>query len=107
MEIKYSILYSILDGNGNKNMIYYFEIVIPHNIYILSNNIIYICTKVTSGQLIYAMLLQAVSARLFLIDRLMRYREFESSVLTVPYYLGKVVGNFVEYLLYSFAFNAG
>jgi hypothetical protein len=63
--------------------------------------------QMTSGALVFTLLVQAASLRLFSFDQLLRDREFCAGVPIAPYYLGKVLGNYCEACLYAFAFLVG
>jgi len=63
--------------------------------------------QITSGSLVFSLLVQAASLRLLTADQLLRDREFNAGVLIAPYYLGKLLGNYAEACLYAFAFLVG
>jgi hypothetical protein len=63
--------------------------------------------QITSGALVFSLLVQAASLRLLSADQLLRDREFRAGVIIAPYYLGKVLGNYCEACLYAFAFLVG
>jgi hypothetical protein len=63
--------------------------------------------QITSGGLVFALLVQASSLRLFAHDHLLRDREFKAGVSVFPYYLGKLLGNYCEYAFYAFSFLVG
>ena len=63
--------------------------------------------QVTSGALVFSLLVQAASLRLLSADQLLRDRELRAGVMVGPYYLGKILGNYCELCLYSFAFLVG
>jgi len=63
--------------------------------------------QVTSGALVFSLLLQSASLRLFTDDKLLRNREFTAGLQIGPYFLGKILGNFIEPCFYAFAFLTG
>jgi hypothetical protein len=63
--------------------------------------------QITLGSLVFTLLVQAASLRLFSADQLLREREFCAGVPIGSYYLGKVLGNYCEACLYAFAFLVG
>jgi hypothetical protein len=63
--------------------------------------------QITSGALVFTLLVQAASLRLFSSDQLLRDREFRAGVYIAPYYLGKLLGNYCESALFAFAFQVG
>lgn len=63
--------------------------------------------QVTSGALVFSLLLQAACLRLFSADQLLRDREFTAGLQIAPYFVGKILGNFIEPCFYAFAFLVG
>jgi len=66
-----------------------------------------LASQMSSGALVFAMLLQAASMKLFSDDQLLRDREFKAGLAIAPYFLGKLLGNFTDAFFYPFAFLTG
>jgi hypothetical protein len=64
-------------------------------------------SQITSGQLVFGLLVQAASSRLFLSDELLRARELDAGASVAPYFLGKMLGNYCDFLFFPFAFLTG
>eukprot|EP00598_Pedospumella_elongata_P008323 CAMPEP_0185012042 /NCGR_PEP_ID=MMETSP1098-20130426/98099_1 /TAXON_ID=89044 /ORGANISM="Spumella elongata, Strain CCAP 955/1" /LENGTH=1003 /DNA_ID=CAMNT_0027541093 /DNA_START=23 /DNA_END=3034 /DNA_ORIENTATION=+ len=63
--------------------------------------------QMTSGALVFSLLVQSASLKLFTDDKLLRNREFTAGLQIGPYFLGKILGNFIEPCFYAFAFLTG
>eukprot|EP01032_Pedospumella_encystans_P018695 gene18695-21275_t len=64
-------------------------------------------SQITSGALVFSLLVQSASLKLFTDDKLLRNREFTAGLQIGPYFLGKILGNFIEPCFYAFAFLTG
>lgn len=66
-----------------------------------------IATQIVSSQLTFALLTLTAQIRLFSADDLIRQREENGGLLLLPWYLGKVLGGYVDLLFTPMSFVFG
>ena len=63
--------------------------------------------QLTAGNLIFGLIIQVDCQRLFDGNFLLLLRELQSGLPVIPYCLGRILGNFIEFVFYSWAFLCG
>ena len=63
--------------------------------------------QVSSSQLVFALVLQSSSLKLFLNDSTMRVREETGGIPLLPLYLGKLFGASLEFIIFPYAYCTG
>ena len=63
--------------------------------------------QVTSSQLVFALVLQSSSLKLFMSDSTMRMREETGGIPLLPLYLGKLFGASLEFIIFPYAYCTG